>query len=272
MTTETQTPPVDEVAMRQALRVSRNAAFEKCFGGPYMDRFTDPIHFVNVSFLNYRIHKFFENNFAFMSKNLFSEYVYRRRPKYNHEILVKYFDLMAKKLGGVQTILHKYHGQVDAVLKANGATDEDIGYVRDYPELVPIIHAQSRQYLDLLLSADQLFVKIAAAVLNGLMDSNDKTEIERKVILTFRAIGNTVRSEAITLRKEAQRVRNEMQKEGLGDDHELDTAIQTQTQAVEEGKVVEQKNATLDGVAFSETSAMKDYASEQASTQVAAAA
>ncbi|MEQ6436304.1 hypothetical protein V8Z74_14920 [Comamonas sp. w2-DMI] len=270
MTTETLTPSLaDEAAKREVVRAERNAAFEKCFGGNYMERFTDPIHFLSVGFLNYRIHKFYENNYAFMSKNLFSEYVYRRRAKYNRDLLVRYFDLMAKKLGGVSAILTKYHGQVDHVLKVNNQTDDEIGYLREYKELVPVIHAQARQYLDLLLSADQLFMKLAAGVLSGLIDSNEKTEIERKVILSFRAIGNTVRNEAITLRKEATRVRNEMQSEGIHDE-ELDSAIDTQTRAAAEGAVVEKNNAKIDGVAFTDTPAMNEFAQEQAAEATAA--
>ena len=105
---------VDPIAAR--IQKSRLDAFEKVFGVAYMERFTDPIHFTNGVFLNYRIHKFYENNFAFMSRNLFSEYVYLRRPKYNREILAKYHDLMARKLASLETLLKRFNDQIDVVM------------------------------------------------------------------------------------------------------------------------------------------------------------
>jgi hypothetical protein len=241
-------PSIQEIKQQQ-----RVEAFEKVFGKKYLERFTDPIHFMDVQFYNYRIHKFYENNFQFISKNLFVQYVYRRRPAYNLDVLTRYHDIIAGKLAGVQKILTRYTGQVDAVMAANNGSDEDIGFVRQSFEKVPVIHGQARQYLDLLLMADALFIKVAAMVLQGLMDADQKTEIEKKVILTFRAVGNTVRSEAIKLRQEAQRVASALQSEGVQKDEELDSAIDMQQTVIEEAGAVEKTNAILDGVTFTGT-------------------
>ena len=218
---------------------------------------------MNGVFLNYRIHKFYENNFAFMSRNLFSEYVYLRRPKYNREILKRYHDLMGRKLVALDTLIKKYNSQLDHVMSINKVNDDDIGYLRPYPELVPIIHAQSRLYFDMLKSADILFTKTSAAVLQGVIDSEFKREIENKTILAMRALGNTVRSEAITLRKEAQRVRKAMQDEGVADDHELDTAIEAQSRVIEESDAVERANEMLDGIRSTPNSTLVQYAQEK---------
>ncbi len=252
---------VDPIAAR--IQKSRLDAFEKVFGVTYMERFTDPIHFTNGVFLNYRIHKFYENNFAFMSRNLFSEYVYLRRPKYNREILAKYHDLMARKLASLETLLKRFNDQIDVVMQTNGVTLDDIGYLRPNHELVPVIHAQSRQYLDVLKLADALFTKTAAAVLQGVISSEAKRETENKTILAMRGLGNTVRSEAITLRKEAQRVRKVMKDEGVEVDHELDTAIETQSKVIEEGDEVERANAAIDGISSTPNSTLAQYALEK---------
>ena len=97
-TLTTEAPTVENDKSVDKGQAKRIEAFTKVFGVPYMERFTDPIHFFPSIFLNYRIHKFYEHNFAFMSRNLFSEYVYLRRPKYNRDILTKYHDLMDRKL------------------------------------------------------------------------------------------------------------------------------------------------------------------------------
>ncbi len=260
MTTETTNTNVPEIDPAELLFNQRVEAFGKTFGEKYLDRFTDPIHFLNVEFFNYKMHKFYEGNFAFISRNVFSEYVYRRRPKYNRDLLIRYHELMAKKLDGVQKLLTKYTAQIDAVIANNGGNIDEIGYVKKRIELVPVIHAQARQYLDLLQLADALFTKVAAATLQGLIDSNSKTEIEAKTILSFRAVGNTVRSETVGLRKEAQRVRELMRSEdGVGEDHEMDTAINMQASVVEEGTVIERENALLSGVAFTESPEVAEY-------------
>ena len=258
---------VDPIATR--IQSARVAAFTEVFGVEYMERFTDPIHFTNAVFLNYRIHKFYENNFAFMSRNLFSEYVYLRRPKYNRDILTKYHDLMGRKLQSLETLIKRFNDQIDRVLEANNVNQEDIGYLRPNHELVPVIHAQSYQYLDLLKAADALFTKTAAAVLQGIITSESKREIENKSILAMRALGSTVRSEAITLRKEAQRVRKVMKDEGMEVDHELDTAIEAQSKVIEESEKAERANSLLDGITATPNSTLAQYALEKHEAELA---
>lgn len=252
---------VDPIAAR--IQASRLDAFKKVFGVAYMERFTDPIYFTNGVFLNYRIHKFYENNFAFMSRNLFSEYVYLRRPKYNREILSKYHALMARKLQSLEMLIKRFNDQIDHVMETNNVTLDDIGYLRPNHELVPVIHAQARQYLDLLKAADALFTKTAAAVLQGVIDSDAKRETENKTILAMRGLGNTVRSEAIILRKEAQRVREQMKNDGVEHDHELDTAIEAQSKVIEEGDAVERANEAIDGISSTPNSTLAQYALEK---------
>lgn len=253
-------PFLEHRKQQQELRVE---AFNKVFGGDYSARFTDPIHFVRGEFLNYRIHQFYKHNFAFISRNMFTEYVYLRRPKYDRAILTRYHDLMAKKLDLLNSLVKRFTGQVDHVLNVNNASDEEIGFLKPNEELVPVIHAQARQYLDLLLETDRLFVKTAAAVLQGQLNSDEKLDIEKKTILAFRSLGNMVRSESVTLRKEAQRVRREMEKEGIKEDRELDTAIITQTTVIEDMEQAERENDAIDGVSFKETSALVAYSTEK---------
>ncbi len=249
----------------------RTQAFIKVFGIDYTNRFTDPIHFLNGSFQNYRIHKFYEHNFSFISRNLFAEYVYLRRPKYDRAILTRYSEVMTKKITGAGTVIKRFHDQIATILSQNNADDSDIGYLRPNKELVPIIHAQSRSYYDLLLLADSLFTITAAAVLQGLIDSEQKKNAENKSIIALRAIGATVRAETIVLRKEAHRVRDEMKKEGVLEDQDMDTAIETQSSVIDESIAIEKTNTQIDGVSFPESEETQQYVAEKEGKKAAAA-
>lgn len=273
MTTENLTLDKNPAPSADELYDLRVAAFEKVFGEKYLDRFTDPIHFLNVEFETYKMHKFYQQTFGFVSRNIFAEYVYRRRAKYNRELLVHYSNLMSKKLDAVQAQITKFTSQIDAVIANNGGDLDGIGYVKQRHEYVPVIHAQARQYLDLLLQADRLVTKVAAATLQGLIDADAKTNIEFKIILTFRAIHNMIRSETVTLRKEALRVRHLMRdNDKIAVDDELDTAINMQSNSLEEGTELERENAVLSGVAFTETQALAEYNTEQNNAAAVASA
>lgn len=235
---------------QQVVMSERRDAFAQVFGDGYMQKFTDPILFVDAQFSNYRIRKFYEVNFSFMSRNLFAEYVYRRRAKYNRELLTKFSELMARKLDGAKKVLDKFSGQVSHVLEMDSSDATAIGYMQPTYHMVPVIHAQARQYLELLQTADKLFTNVAAATITGLITSEEKTKIEHKSILALRALGNTIRSENIILRKEANRLRTEQKAAGLDEDHELETAIDMQNSAIADAGKVERSNELLDGIAF----------------------
>lgn len=227
----------------------RRAAFAEVFGENYMDRFTDPVFFVYTHFGSYRISKFYRDNFPFMSRNFFSEAVYRRRWEFNKELITKFNETMERKMSAAMNTIANMQAEVDKLASMQATDVNALTYLNTKPHLTPIIHYHARQYLELLGNADKLLATIHALTFSGHIDPEKSQKMEQKAILLIRAIGGTLRNEWVVLMKEALRIREKQNQEGLKDE-ELNTAISMQTTGLEEGIKAEKLNSLIDGSKF----------------------
>jgi hypothetical protein len=180
-------------------------AFIETFGGDYLKGFQDPLIFKYVSFFNTSVRQQYRHDFKVLSRCLFAEYIYRRRPDFNQEVLDHFSKLVGAKLADIKKLLTLNTTRVEQLLAQNGFA-ADGAYVSCQNKLVPIIHAASAQYLDILQLLDKLFQTTGSAVLYGVLTADQRKEAELKCKKAVRAFASMVRAESINVRKEAQRL------------------------------------------------------------------
>ncbi len=222
-------------------------ALAQVFGQEYADDFQDPVVFRHYEFASPAVKQFYKREFPLVSRTLFVESVYRRRPTYNEEVLNAFSAMVAKKLAD---ILHMISTQCDRLHKMCNSNGQltDAAYLHPQPTLVPFIASHANSYIKCLLKLDELYQLTGSATLNGVIDGNQRKAFELLCRKAVRAFSAMLRNEIIKLRKESSRM-----KEATGVvDTELDraegaqeAAIATFDQAVQDESRVD-SSATVD--------------------------
>ncbi len=219
---------------------AQREAFIEVFGKDYLKGFQDPIIFQNVSFFSPGVKSEYKHNFKVLSRCLFAEYVYRRRPQYNHALLDKFSELCANKLADIQKLLSMKIVQLEQTCEGNGA-DIDATYLDCVNKTVPIIHSSARQYVQCLLLLDRLFLVSGSAALNGVISSEQRKDVELKAKKAVRAFAGMIRIETVHIRKEGQRLLA-----ATGEDAELGEAMKLQDQAIVEATQADDEQSQRD--------------------------
>lgn len=202
-------------------------AFIETFGGDYTQGFQDPLIFRPASFFNPAVRQQYKHDFKVLSRCLFAEYIYRRRPAFNPAVLDHFANLCTTKLAGIKKLVTLQTTRVEQLLIQNGYK-ADGAYLNCQNKIVPIIHASALQYLEVLQLLDKLYQTTGSAVLNGVLSADQRKEAELTCRKAVRAFGSMVRAESIAVRKEAQRL------DSTGSDPELQQALEMQASAVAE--------------------------------------
>ncbi len=223
-------------------------AFIEVFGRDYLKGFQDPIIFQNLSFFSPSVKSEYKHNFKVLSRCLFAEYVYRRRPQYNHALLDKFSALCATKLADIQKLLSMKTQQLEQTCIGNGVPI-DASYLSCVNKTVPIIHSSARQYIQCLVLLDRLFLVSGSAALNGVISAEQRKDVELKSKKAVRAFAGMIRIEAIHIRKEGQRLLQD-----AAGDTELGEAMQLQDQAIAEADAADaQQAASEQGAVLSDS-------------------
>lgn len=188
----------------------RISALAKVFGEEYANNFTDPVMFIRKSFSSPGVNHQYSREFDFISRTLFLEMVYRRRPLYNQEVLDAFSNLMSKKIADVLTLLNTQSERILAICKSHELTHErmeEATYMHPKQILIPIISNHAKSYISVLEKLDQIYVQTGSAILNGAIDGNQRKKFELLCRQAVRAFSAMLRHESIKLRKESQRMR-----------------------------------------------------------------
>lgn len=207
----------------------KEAALREVFGEQYGSNFDDPVLFQRWVCYSPAVKSFYRREFPLISRTLFAEAVYRRRPTYNQTVLDDFVALVEKKIEDIKTLLQLRSSQMAKILRDNGINGT-ADYMHPAEKLVPIIAGGARQYINVLTLLDTAYTLAGSAVLNGVITSKQRKEMELLCRKAVRAFSAMLRSEIIKLRKESQRMRAA---DGAApDDAELTRVEQAQDQAV----------------------------------------
>jgi hypothetical protein len=222
-------PAQDIEVIRDA---ARRDAFIQVFGKAYLDGFGDPILFREARFFSPAVQQEYKRNWALISRTLFGEYTYRRRPSYDQRVLDAFSHIVTTKLAAITELLNSRINTITKLCSDNGA-QMDAAYMSCQTKQVPIIHAQAGQYLRALLLLDRFLQVSGSAALNGVIDGEQRRQAEMLCRKALYAFGAMIRNESIKVRKEAQRVLNDQRSKGQVD-AEMQVAENMQGQALQE--------------------------------------
>lgn len=180
-------------------------AFISIFGKDYLRGFQDPIVFRELKMYSPAVQQSFKRDFTLLSRVLFAEYIYRRRPQFNQDVLNDFATVCATKIASVLTLLTKDNERVRELCRQQGATI-DASYFNCRTTIAPIIHSLAIQYIKALNMLDQLQQATGSATLNGVITSDQRREFELRARKAIKAFSATVRNESSKLRKERERL------------------------------------------------------------------
>lgn len=222
-------------------REAQLQALATVFGADYAKGFDDPVVFITRVFQSPAVKQFFKREFPLISRTLFVESVYRRRPMYNQTVLDDFASISKKKLADILALLGTQCDRIRKVCESNAALT-DAQYMHPQTTLIPIIAGEARTYIEVLTKLDEAYQLCGSAILNGVIDGNQRKSTELLCRKAVRAFSAMQRNEIIKLRKESQRLRA-----GLTvPDVELDKAEGAQTESIRDFDEHTHNEAQLD--------------------------
>lgn len=183
----------------------KKEAFISLFGKDYLRGFQDPIVFRELKMYSPAVQQSYKRDFTLLSRVLFAEYIYRRRPFFNQDILNDFAQVCATKISNVLELLKKDNQRVRELCRTQGETI-DASYFVCKTTLAPIIHSLALQYIKALNMLDQLQQATGSATLNGVITSDQRREFELRARKAVKAFTATVRNESAKMRKERDRL------------------------------------------------------------------
>lgn len=203
-------------------------ALAAVFGAEYAEEFQDPVVFKWYVFESPAVKQFYKREFPLISRTLFVESVYRRRPTYDQLVLDSFAALSAKKLGDILQMITTQCERLVKLCKTNGQMT-DAAYLHPQTTLVPIIASHANTYIRCLVKLDELYRLSGSATLNGVIDGNQRKAVELLCRKAVRAFSAMLRNEIIKLRRESYRMRTAAGVE----DQELERAEGSQEKAMQ---------------------------------------
>lgn len=216
-------------------------AIAEVFGQEYADTFQDPVLFMPCVFMSPTVKQFYKREFNLISRTLFVESVYRRRPTYNQSVLDDYSAVSSRKLADIQKLLTTQCDRLAHICRSNGV-QLDASYMHPQQRVVPIIAGHAKTYIATLHKLDEVYQLTGTALLNGVIDGNARRECEMLCRKAVRAFSAMLRNEILKLYKESQRMRKAM----AGPDQELDKAESAHGQALAEFDASVESERTTD--------------------------
>ncbi|MDO8279815.1 MAG: hypothetical protein Q7T63_17025 [Burkholderiaceae bacterium] len=241
-------------------------ALAQVFGDEYANDFNDPVIFRVHTFESPAVKQFYKREFPLISRTLFVESVYRRRPMYNQDLLDSFAATAAKKLGDILQMLTTQCQRLEKICKTNGQTPDAV-YLHAQLTTVPIIASHANTYIKCLLKLDQLYQLSGSATLNGVIDGNQRKQVELLCRKAVRAFSALLRNEILKLRKESYRMR---QAASVADE-EVDKAEAAQAAAIKEFDAQVQREDGIDPAAAVDPASAAATIDAMAATVAAAA-
>lgn len=202
------TDPNERLARRQR-------SLNKVFGDRFVETFNSPVLFIDEQVLSCPVAvRFFNKDFAYLSKQLYLEYQYRSWRGYNQELLTRYAELVGKKLENINILLSNNVSRMRNLLSQQGYALETTLWPKSLELDVPVIASLARTYWDMLLLLEQVYLLAATANMFGVFSSAQRAEAEFLCKKAIRAFRSVLQTEVIKLYREADRLIKEQHTSG----------------------------------------------------------
>ncbi len=209
--TLTQLDPVVRQARRQR-------SLLKVFGERFVETFNSPVLFIDDQVLSCPVAvRFFNKDFAYLSKQLYLEYQYRSWRGYNQDLLTRYADLVGKKLENINILLNNNVSRMRNLLSQQGYQLETTLWPKSLDVDVPVIANLARTYWSMLLLLEQVYLLAATANMFGVFSSAQRAEAEFLCKKAIRAFRSVLQTEVVKLYREADRLIKEQHSTGQVD-------------------------------------------------------
>lgn len=185
----------------------RVKALEKMFG----ERFVHTFQGSYLVLTDHRIDcpvgiRLYKKDFEYLSKQLYVEYQYRIWHGFNRELLDRYADITNAKLTAIDTLMQQNINRLTKLLDQQGFRDELSLFPSPHITDVPIIASAARVYITALGKMDRLYALAGTANLVGVIDSQQRAEVELVSKKAFRAFRSILQNEVGKIYREARRV------------------------------------------------------------------
>lgn len=155
--------------------------------------------------------RFYDKDFAYLSRQMHFEAQYRSWYGFNTEILDRYAAIINTKLGQIQIAQTNWLNRLQRLLTDKGKMgDEGLAmFANEERHDVPIIASQARVYFDVLKQLDDVYTLSQSAYLWGIFDSAQAAQQQwfcKKAVRAFRVV---LQTEAVKVFREATRLQNE---------------------------------------------------------------
>lgn len=182
-----------------------------------------------------RMKQFYRRDFIHVSRMMYAVDLYRRIFGVDVAKLDAAEVGIARKLDAVRQLLERGAKEAQAAIRANGHESTTIAYGRPITYRAPIISPYAREFMEILVQADDVYAKQDSCHLLGLMDSKDKFRSEANFRKAIRSISGFVRATRIDLLKHIRNIRS--QSTDTETEELIQAAMQNEaTQLVDEGK------------------------------------
>lgn len=156
-----------------------------------------------------RMKQFYRRDFVHLSRLFYAVDQYRAIWQLDQSRLDMVEASIAKKVDAIRGLMDRTIQQADALLATNSHTDKAIYFAQPIEYVAPIISPFAREFMELLVRADDALAKVRTCHLLGLVTSRQKVDIESTCRKAVRSLAPMVRHRRIDLAKYARAVRDE---------------------------------------------------------------
>lgn len=221
----------DPVRRRADARVK---ALEHLFGKDFVRSFQSPYMVMEEHRIECPVGiRLFKKDFQYLSKQLYVEYQFRTWYGYNRELLDRYADITNAKLTAIDTMLQQSINRIKKLLDQAGHKDELSLFPAPFITDVPIIASSARAYISALSKLDRLYEVAGTANLMGVIDSQQRAEVELISKKAFRAFRSILQNEVGKLYREAKRVVADQHSKAGVVDPNMQMVVEQQGEAME---------------------------------------
>jgi len=223
-------------------------ALEAIFGEHFVATFQSPYVVREGAVISCPVaQRFFRKDFSYLSKQLYIEYQYRSWRGFPQEYLDRYANIVATKITQIETHMKNWVNRCQKLLDQNGKSGEALSlWPTSMTVDVPIIAAQAGRYIDLLLLMERVYALAATCNLYGLLDSQQRAEMERTCKRALRAFRSVLQNEVGRLYREAQRIQSEQRARGE-ENPQMAALVEAQGQSISEFERQAKEDERQDG-------------------------
>lgn len=154
-----------------------------------------------------RIKQFYRRDFVYLSQLLYALNTYREIRGVEPAKIDAAEMNVGKKLDAVMALMKRTVNEAETAIRMNNHEGTPIDFAYPVCYKAPIISPYAREYLEVLVAADDAFKMVNKAWLLGLIDPKQRSQKEFTLRKAIRAIAEVVRLQRIEMAKHVRSIR-----------------------------------------------------------------